>query len=462
MIWEHPTIGRFSSMPEGLQPGKVWRHLHSPNEHWFELVGADTDALRAAARAGGCPPWRGSGLYPEFSESCAVVLRDHHDRFWAEAYGRLLLDPSARYGRSKADNRWLVLAPHGVYGVIAPGRPSWVLTIYRPHLRGLNVRLTEEHFAYEAAARWRKETEMPTSGSRSELARRVPDTAGLWRLAKVIGETESSAEPDLVAARRDAETWLRATPGAQLAAAVPDRAALLDDLEEALGDENADVVGALLGIEDAVVVTSVLAGNRARDELVSALGDLLDWAPPSWSRLAALPAMRRAAGAPSALSFWERAADAVEAAALQALPVVHRPVATLAAMLVAPPWWQRWVRQLAAAGEGFVASLTPSQSGWAVAVGRMSGDGGAWDVVPPGDLAAGDRVFVVDAEHPDGMDVTADLVAGQPLWELERPGDEIRVIVVRGATTGTLAEALAAAASGAPVHLDVIELSRPR
>lgn len=462
MIWEHPTIGRFSSMPEGLQPGKVWRHLHSPNEQWSELVGTDTAGLRAAARAQGCPPWRGSGDYPWFSPACVPILREHHDRFWAEAYGRLLLDPSARCGRSKVDNRWVVLAPRGVYGVIAPGRPSSVLTIYRPHLRGLNVRLTEEHFAYEAAARWRKETEMPTSAARSELAQRVPDTAGLWRLAKAIGETESSTEPEVVAARREAETWLRAMPPALLASAVPERAALLDDLEEALRDEDADVVGALLGIEDAVVVTSVLAGASARDELVSALGDLLDWAPASWSRLAALPALRQASGAVSALSFWARAADAVEAATLQALPVVHRPAATLAAILVAPPWWQRWARELAAVGEGLAASLTPSQGGWALAVGRMSGDGGAWDVVPPGDLTAGERVFVVDAEHTDGMDVTADLVAGQPIWELERPGDEIRVIVVRGATPGTLAEALAAAASGAPVHLDVIELSRPR
>lgn len=463
MRWMHPIIGELLPLPSHLQPQKVWRHLHSPAEAWTTIVGTDTSRLQSAARAWGCPDWRSEGDYPVFRRGCADRLREQHERHWASPYGSLLLAPATRCARSRWEDRWLLLAPHGVYSVVVPGHPSWVLTVYRPHARGLSVTSSEEDYVHFAEARWCRETGMNSSMLRAELERRATDPVGVWRLALAVGQSENASDGVIVALREEARRWLGGLTAEIKAAATPAPSSLLDALEVAVRDTDADVTGTLLELEDAVVVTAVLVGQGAGERLIETLGALLDWTPPGWAHLAAMASARLSEAPVAAIALWEKVDEALGAAVVRELPAAHRPAARLASSLVSPSWWRRWSEDLEVLGETAVTWLSAPEAGWAVAAGSLSRDSGPWAVVPPPSLIQrGARVFVVHADEPGGEDVTADLGIGQVLWQLDEPGDEIRVVIVEGVAVGTLAEAIEKATSGASIRLIVVEISRPR
>lgn len=464
MRWSRPNdIGPFDPIPSRLQPRKVWRHLHSPVEGWENLVGVALAALVTQARAAGCPPWVPGKYAPSLRAAGADVLRRQHDEVWADVYGPILAHPETRCGRSQADGRWVLLAPDGVFGVVTSEAPARVWTVYRPHPLGLTVSPSEEDFRCFATERWLRETGMSTTTLRSELERREPDALGIWRLARAVGAAEGDADGGVAGARDAALAWLGGAAAEARASAIPDRVALLDAVEAVLADENADVSGVLLDLEDAVSVTRVLAGEIAKDDLVESIGALLDWCPPELSRMSGWIAERAAQGPIAARDLWARVGDAVVGAALKELPAVHRPATSLAAILTAPPWWERWTHELARTSQDVVRTLLAPQAGWVVAAARLSSQGGAWDVVPPPALAkSGVRVFIVHADAPSGEDVTNDLAAGQPLWELDQPGDEVRAIIVEGAAVRSLAEAFTAAERDSAVRITVVEINRPR
>lgn len=458
----HPTLGTLLPLTQQDQPGKVWRHLHSPTEDWSALVGTDTARLHSAARAWGCPQWRADGAYPSFRPACAERLRAQHDRYWVGVYGPLLVDPAARCARSARDNRWAILAPRGVYAVVLSNTPARVITVYRPHPPGLNVCPAEEDFVFFAERKWSRETGMAATQLFSELERRSPDPIGVWRLALAVGAAEAHPEPEIRSASTLAELWLAELPPTVRAAAIPDRSKLLDALEGILREAEVEVAGTLFDLEDAMVVTGVLAGAPARDALLDSLGQLLEWSPQSWSGLADIATERIAEGPHWVRTFWEKVADSVSTAVFQGMPALHRPMATLTESVLAPPWWSRWARKLSLAPER-ASSLSASEAGWMLAAARLSGDGSVWDVVPPKDVIEGrPRVFVVHSGAPMGEEVTTDLGAGQALWELEHPGDEIRVMLLEGTSGATLSECVEAALSGAGGRLTVVEISRPK
>lgn len=464
MSWTQPDIGRFGPIPPRLQPRKVWRHLHSPFERWENLVGVPLANIVEQARDVGCPPWEPARYSPRLPAGAAEQLRQQHDAVWADVYGRLLADPETRSARSLADGRWVLLAPQGVFGVVTADAPMRVWTVYRPHPLGLSVPPSEEDFSYFAAQRWLRETGMSVTSLIAELERRESGPLGIWRLARAAGEAEGSVDPQVARIREAALRWLRGLPGDQRAAAMPARSDLLDALEEAIrqGDE-AHIPAVLLDLEDAVTVTGVLGGEALRAVLVDELAALLDWCPSDWSRMTPW-IEQRAAGSPAAArELWARIGDAVAASALQEVAPVHRPVASLAAALLAPPWWQRWARALARQGQAAVDTLAASEAGWSVGAAHLSSQGGAWEVVPPAALTTGEaRVFIVHEGAPEGEDVTSDLAPGQPLWELVSPGEELRVVVVDGWPSGSLADAVTAAERDRSVRISVVEISRPR
>lgn len=456
MNWYHPKVGTFAPISSKKQPQKTWKHLLSPWEAWSELIDTDVTQLRNTAQSFGCPAWSSGGTPTEFNQVCSNYLRLQHDQFWRDVYGRLLLDSTSHWQPSTYSKRWVILAPHGVFGVVGPNAPACVLTVFRPHPFGLNVQSSEDDFIVFARNYWEKETGVSAMNLIFELERMTSDPISLWRLAHAVALAEDATELTIVKAKRNAALWLSNLPQEVKAAAIPDRNQLLDLLQLQFEEEEPETVDTLWGLEDALLVTHVLAGKAAYDGLLDELRAVLDWAPPSWLNLATLAESRLQKAPTIARPLWEHISATIDALTLQQLPVVHRPIASISHNLLAPTWWQRWTSKLEAA----VRSLTASEAGWMVGAGSMSGTGDRWHVVPPS-IPTGTKVFLVHAAAPEGEDVTTEILPGAVFWELEHPGEEIRVILVTGNINGTLAEMVAAADQG-KTQLTIIEISRPR
>jgi hypothetical protein len=463
MRFNQPTLGVLEALPRFKQAEKVWKHFFSPTEGWSALAPPIPAVLLAGLSRAGCGD--PSSLAPAhiWSPGCDGALRAVHDEVWRGAYAELLAAPETQCARSARDGRWIMLAPRGVYAVASTEEPPTLVTVYRPHPRGLNVDVREEDFVFFAAQRWVRETRMPVQSLITELDRRVVEPVAVWRVARAVAEAQAQSDEAIVDAASQAAAWLGGLPPALTSAALPSPARLLDLLQAALGDEDCDVEVLLGDLEDAVLVTAALRGVDEADRLSGALGAVLDWCPPSWGVAAPFVLQRIESGPAWARSFWRQVDEAIGAAALQASPPVHRPEATLTAKLLAPPWWRSMLERLASLGGDAVRLLSGTEAGWVAGPARMGSANHSWDVRAPTEvLPAGTRVFAVHAGCPEGEELTGELRAGEPIWELEAPGEELRLVLVRGGTGAGLPELLRSPLPEARLTVTVVEISRPR
>lgn len=465
MNWDHPSIGDVEPMPPWIQPTKTWRHLHSPSERWENLVGRELERLADSARRCGCPPRDASSPQTEFGKDCAGALRSQHDNYWRAAYGAELMATTTTCGRSVWDQRWILASARGVYLVVAPKQPAVVITAYRPHPLGLNVLWSERDFVAATRHRFEKETGMRRDTLSSLRSEPADDAGSVWRLAVAIADArELEGDPELRAALNPAEARLAALPVPLRSAALPDGGVVVDECEAAIREDDGDPTGALLGLADAVAATQILASEEAARGLVERLAVVLDWMPSAWAEYGTFAATVARTSAGAVREFWEAVGERAIAVRLQNLPSARPSQATLADRLTEPAWWQPWIDGVASLGERVARAAADTLPGWQLATAQLAGGDAVWEVVGPRPATQDPvQVFVVDHEHADGAEVTQDFQRGQAIWNLERPGQEARVLVFRGpGAAPTLREAFQAAERDRRIRVEVIDVTRPR
>ncbi|MCB9793192.1 MAG: hypothetical protein H6741_10740 [Alphaproteobacteria bacterium] len=483
MSREHPTLGHVDVMPPWLQPMKTWRHFYSPVEDWKALAGVDTQRLYDAARASGCPEWYGQGAYPRFPRGCVAKLREHHDAHYAPVYMRELFAPDTKHAQTTSDSktkRWVSVSTNGVYVVCGDGPDAPVITAYRPHRPGLRVPPSLKHFHARALERWHKETGMPRSDLQDRLAQVVRDADDAWILAMAIAEARAAGGEALRPSLEQATQRFKACPQALREALRPEPEPLLGRLDDALQGEEPDVAGVLLELEESLALSELIDGEAAAQRLGEAAGRLLDWAPPEWSRLQRLAADRAARCAGAAQEMWEDLHAQVLAASLAEAKPLTAPRATLAAALVqqqreaepvtspalAPLLDAAWrltqqrARRAQAGLDRLLAGLTLGQPS---VVMNQRDSAPPWSIHAAAQRAEGARVFVVDADYPDGYEITEYLQGAEAeVWRLERPGQEAVVIALRGAPEGGALRELLQRAEAEGVEVALRRFTRPR
>lgn len=467
MRWNHPKTGVLVALPAGLQPVKVWKHLYSLQEDWAAL-GIAVDGLIARITTLGAPAPTGRELPAQASAGVLSALRAQHDGTWAPLYGSELVAGDTLVARSQEDGRWLFVSNRGVFAAAddSRGDGAVVLSVYRPHPEGLNVPWSNGQYRRRALNRWIRETRMSAPDPLAALAEvTLPpsDAAGTWELALALARARLAA-PDSAMVQR-AERALAASP--YRPAATPSQDAVLDAVERAIREDDDDPLRVLLALEDALLVTSELSGEAVAEALADRAGDLLEWAPGSWSRAA--PFARRQSQAPPCITaFWARAADVLTASAIREQPAGARPGARLTDILL-PVTRRRHTARLLRVPSTRVVRQAPAAPayvppGWRAAAAHLSGNAG-WAVVPPTEIRSPTvQAWIVDDQHPAGEDITAEFraSAGTSVWTLD-PGDEAEIIWVEGIKrASTLNAALDLAEAESSARVGVATVTRPR
>ena len=469
MKWSHPELGDIEQMPVENQRWKGWKHLHEPRERWDGLLGFEDGVLLSRAKANGCPRrgWAHVGDRSErLAHSCVACMHRHHDRWWREAYGQALLDPRTVHGRSRRRGRPMLFAsPRGIFIVLTAGGGRKVNTVYRPHPLGRSVLKTDRDFHDQALRRFEKETGVSTRDLNTGLARELRGPADVWLLALDVGAAQAGPGDIDQAMLDGAVERIRSAPHEWLDEARPDPEEVLSALEAAL-DESADpddVVTVSAGVEDALVVLAAMGEVERRARLLESALDLVGWAPPAWLDLEPLARARVAESRGDVQMWWSGVVEACEGLEVSEAPIHDGGVPTTStARLFAPSWWERWRAALEGVGARVRELVHPAAAGWELGAAQMSAAAGAWSVTPGRPLPRGARVFIVDADEPDGVDVTPDYEAGEPIWLLEQPGQEARIIVLTGGgSEASLAAALEAARGAEGAQVEVVRVTRP-
>ncbi|NUQ72063.1 MAG: hypothetical protein HUU21_00590 [Polyangiaceae bacterium] len=393
--------------------------------------------------------------------------------------------------RMDARHRHLACTPRGVFVVVQLGEPSWVVTAYRPHPQARGVDWQEADFIRQARRTFERKADMNLERMAHVAAEDLARVAGarpasvndLWWLASAVGygrALEDSVE--VRAALPAAEANLSAVAPNLVKALLDalDWEGTLDRVARGLEDDRLEELESALEAAEELLVIGEALGSEEQRRFLTHIEDLLPWLPAQWAHLVEIAAARsRLFGGDRHLAgqLWESVADQATGALVRAsIPVVVRERATLANELLAQvPKWRRWQAQItrlpARASESVRAWVNDSLSAIRVVApapamgGRDQAE--AWEVrgLPaPGDVPA--RVFVVDAQNPDGYDVTAHFVPKDGfLWRIDSDEDAALVVVVAGAsevTGNTLEEVLALVASRPDVYAEVRLLTPPR
>ena len=467
MMWTHPVVGRLRALSPPVVPEKVWKHLYFPIEGWA-LLGAPVERMLGEVVAAGAPRPADRLLPARLAPAAEALLRQHHEADWAPIYGAELCSKDTDVGRSAADGRWLFASAHGVFGV-AVGTvegAGLLISVYRPHPEGLNVPWTNDQFRRRAHQRWLRETRMLSSSPLADLTSLAPptDAGSTWELALAIARVRAvggSEAPEVAAAAS------RLAASAFKESATPDAETVLDALQEAIRVESNDPVVVLLAVEEALLVTAELKGAEAAAQLADRAGNLVEWSPAEWCRVAAFAQEQRGRRSPAS-QWWERVADALVDAAVRSQPAAVRRQARLADLLVPNPG-ARHAQRLQRVPETRVKRVVPRQGAhvpprWSASAQHLAGEAG-WAVVPPAELRTKTvQAWVVDDQHPDGVAITRELRAGgdTAVWVLD-PGDVAELLWLEGVRpTAHLGEALDAAAMEPQAQVGVAILTRPR
>lgn len=450
-----PTIGPVLPLSGRILQKKVRKHLYSPTERWDTLLGVPVHQLVEAAARAGIPPFHEEPS-ARLEPAAQALLQRHHDSAWLPAYSRDLGSDHSLVGKSLADGRWVIASPRGVYLVTGDRQPPQLISVHRPHPPFVDVEWTEEQFAEQARWRWEKETGMSAADLSTRLAREPRSAGDVWLLALAISDAVDAQLPELQIAEARSRV-AKATPDAQKEA-TPLRERVLDELERSLreGEDGADV---LMATEGALRVLEVLGHGDVAQDLAERAADLVDWAPQPWWRLGTLAAARVQTRSAAAALFWDRVQASLDALLLEHIPANEEAQAASTA-----PWYAPIAAALEALG-GRVVEFIGVQHGWSTAQVHASGAGGAQQVFAPRELASRSdvRLFVIDPRESAPIEMTTELRTNEVIWELDSPGDEIRVLVIEHATAdGRLAELLAQAREQKVGPVQVVRISRPK
>jgi len=494
--WMHPKLGRIEPIPPKLQPKKVWAHFYDPAEHWERLTTHHLTGMRSAAERivgssrAACPglPRLGARL----RDPVYRLLQEHHELAYGPAYLAEMASTQTEWTLGMdVQHRHRACTPRGVFVVVQLDEPSWVVTAYRPHPPVQGVDWQEADFVRQARKKFEREAYMNLERMAQVAAENLARVTGarpasvndLWWLASAVGygqALEDSAE--VRALLPAAEADLSAVEPSLVTALVDalDWEGTLDRIAKGLEDDRLEELESALEAAEELLVVGETLGAEEQRRFLTQIEDLLPWLPAQWVHLVELAAARsRVFGGDRNLAgeLWESVADQAMGALVRAsIPVVVREPAILASELLAQvPKWRRWQAQVvglpARAAESVRVWVNRSLSGIRVLPPAPAMGGGeqaeAWEVrgLPAsGDVLA--RVFVVDAQNPDGYEVTDHFVpADGYLWRIDNDGDAALVIVVAGesAVTGnTLEEVLARVASRPDAYAEVRLLTPPR
>jgi hypothetical protein len=339
-----------------------------------------------------------------------MLLEQHHDRYYGPAYLRELASKDTWVGRQKRDSqRLLCCTPRGVLVSVGLEPPISVLTAFRPDLPLKSSTGRDEDYYRAAYLRWRRgASNMSSPGvwkaevlRALEVASQSPPTspAEAWALVWAIGHARALAavEPEVDAPLQGVEALLE-HHRQQLVQLLKEEmriapllAGLKASLEAGLPEETQDQ---LLALEDVLVVAEVLDFEEHTRHILTEVSQLTSHWPPALTGFDELARQRMGLSGQAARSFWRTVLAAAS----------HAPALRLPGVL------QAWLARIdeardilgrSATGllEGFgmtTATLRPK-----VVLGRAPT---VFDVHVEG-FCPPDwqlRLFVVDAEHPEG------------------------------------------------------------
>jgi hypothetical protein len=486
MRWKHPQLGQVGPIRKEHQAEKVWKHLYNPSEQWAALTTSDLRHLRQEAlRTGGLASW--SLGAPPYDWRLRRVLEQHHDAAFAPAYMAELGDGATLWGAKQLDAaRWVGRTPNAVIGIVLTAPTSRVLTAYRPHPPVVNVDWREEDFQRQADYVFEKETAMDTPSTRRLIQelRRTSEvgwatTMDVWWLTFAVAQARArvGTAPELQDSLAVAERALDSA-SRDIREELVQRLhleAMLDRLAAGLQENEPEgVEQALSDIEDTLLVLDVLGAGSELATLLDGASSLMAWTPAAFTTLTQRALYRRAlyVETSAVAALWDAVEESVIGASVRDTPPSRRPAATLVDVLLPRPsladrlaaWAARgadesqaWIHDQLAILE--VRSLAP-------VMGRGVPPTEPFVVV--GHLRSGPRClrgFAIDEEYPDGHDVTELVMApGRSLWQLERPGQEVVIVLFATDTpmvSATLSGLFDEAERRGDVTVGTRRLSRP-
>jgi len=440
----HPVLGEVAELPPDLQPWKVWKHLLNPTEDWGKLTDVAREDLISKARANGCPRWKPTDSSPAVARSCNRCLVRLHATVWRDTY-RAELVATTELGTKRHEHAKTVLStPRGCVIVVQDSR---VLTVYRPHPPGLAVPRTEAQFVRAASRVLRQTTGVHQMTADEALALSIDNPGDVWHLALAIADAETSGtwtvEQNAAVVERLAQV------ASSTREVLRPSYALFDALEAALDASDLEELEPVVcAVSDWLEVTERVHGEASARALLDQVADLIALAPDPWRGLQPLISGRLSRTVGVAVAWWTELDEVVGALALDALPVVHAAKSTLARTVAAPGFWARFQSTLRALGRQVEGALKPG-TGRLVPAIELGGDLSV-AVEARFDPPVGARVFVVDADHPRGEELTGEVVAGEEVWQLDRARDATWWVVVYGDVPGRDLEAVLAAVADRP------------
>lgn len=488
--WTHPLLGPIDLIPPNLCPKKVWQHFYDPHEHWERVCSADIAAMRheaediigaARAREGTLPPLPG-----ERRRRARALLVAHHDAAYAPAYSSEMSSPETVWTPSMDSiGRHRALTPRSVFIVVQLDRPrSWVVTAFRPHPPMKGVDLDEADFRRHGIRYFQGVTGVKVEDlalAAVENLQRVSSTPStvkeLWWLASAVGYGR----------------LLRHVPEVRDALVISERVlsgtaeSVIDELRGALGWEPLagrlaealketrceDLEAVLADAEELLAVAAAVGADAEAEAFCAEAEMLLPWLTAEWAHIADRARHRVDAFAtqPSHVArLWNAVEDAGTASLLREVDPSVRPDSRLADGLIPQrPRWLSWLDSIAdsaaRATTAATTSIERSLAGltitpFAPTMGGSDQANDEWTIRGrPAPGALHHRVFVVDAENPDGSEVTDKFTeADGELWLLK--SDEQALVVIIAGETPLVGRSLAQVLKEASTRDDVAVRAR--
>lgn len=470
--WRHPRLGTIELLPPSRRPKKVWAHFYSVAEHWERLCGLDINPMRETTelivgrRREDCDDIGWLDGTTRWSEARTQMVRDH-DVAYGPAYQAEMTSSETLWTQEMdASFRHKALTPRSVFIVVELNQPSWVVTAFRPHPQTWRVDWDEADLRRHAEWYFQRDTGMNLENLRPTVAtnlRRssgaVPGTArDLWWLASAVGYGRLLS--------RHAEVRAALSAGEQVLGAVREEviAALRSSLDwegcsrrlaAALTDVRSEELEAVLATSEELLAVAGTIGAELRAESFCADAEaLIVWLPSEWAHLIEHAASRRDTFSDSeslVVRLWAAVEDAAIGAALREKEAAVRPAARLVDALISDR------PGLVRRAQSFARGTWSAVAGWvrdtldAVTITRpapalaSAQSEAAWELHGHAAKDAPQhRVFIVDDDYPNGVEVTHRINSDGKLWQFERSDERVWMIVVASKTVlpGTTLESL--------------------
>jgi hypothetical protein len=443
-----------------LRPRKVWKHLYDVREGWERITGADVTAMRRAGEdATGLRRANHRELPDDLDALCKKAFRrvasGHHDGPYLTAYWRGIEDPATRW--TPVPDK--IFRHHGlsklsVFLVVELGDPSCVVTAYRPHPKRKGVMSEEELLDHGLKHFFRS-----TGVNLEDLAQRVaqelgaatataPTTvSGLWALAAAVGTGRLILDhPDVAAVMPRAEAVLVAV-GSDLHTALVrllDWEAAVEELADGVQDDRPeDLEAALISSEELLAVANAIGEDARALQFLEDVEGILAWIPPEWSHLLAEASARCAmfeASEKPAAHLWSLVEASVVGATVRESAPNLRPEARLVSELLGQEsgvvrlldriqdLGRRIAPEVRRALENLLTCFTVEE--YEPILSAVGEDVEDFDVrYPERPEDKYTRLFVVDALHPEGEDLTDKWQPQEVAWGFsEADGDTVLVL----------------------------------